>query len=195
MAEKRPDPPLLATNTTTTGEDSKALLDKQRSETISSFSFDYQRELERKQYLKSLLERTREQIQEEDWLYVESRRIEQNYHKVVQERKELLKLLGGRDGIGGIENLVNGVLQVSANGSIANHNPVKTTALNTGVVGGTGSSSSSNNKKKMHGWEFEGNGNGLPEGWAGEGSKRKATAAQGKSFSLISYYYISPPYH
>jgi len=37
-------------------------------------------------------------------------------------------------------------------------------------------------KKKMTGWEFEGNGNGLPEGWAGEGSKRKATAAQGESF-------------
>ncbi|GAA5949545.1 hypothetical protein JCM3765_002698 [Sporobolomyces pararoseus] len=187
LAEKRPDPPIISSSSTstatTTTEETKALLDKQRTETIQSFSFDLSKELERKQYLKSLLERTREQIQEEDWLYVESRRIEQNYHKIVQERKKLLKILGGRDGIGS-ENLFNGVLQVSANGSIAttnNNNNLKSTGgSSTGLVGAVGGagSSSSNNKKKMHGWEFEGNGNGLPEGWAGEGSKRKATAAQ-----------------
>lgn len=128
------------------------------------------RELERKSYLKSLLSRTPQQIAEEDFLYVESRRLEQNYHKIVEERRELLKILGGRDGVG--MNMSNN----ASNGMNA-FGGIKT--------GQVGLQQQQVSKKKMTGWEFEGNGNGLPEGWAGEGSKRKATAAQGESFFKI----------
>ncbi|GAA5923021.1 Swc4p [Sporobolomyces koalae] len=154
LAEKRPDPQVADP-----GEQEK--LDKQRQETVASFAFDLDRELERKAYLRSLLDRTPAQIAEEDFLYVESRRIEQNYHKIAAERADLLSLLGGRDAVG--INLNSGI-QIGSNG---------TTVKGTAAAG-----PSTFNKKKMTGWEIEGNGNGLPEGWAGEGSKRKATAAQ-----------------
>lgn len=134
------------------------------------------RELERKSYLKSLLSRTPQQIAEEDFLYVESRRLEQSYHKIVEERRELLKILGGRDGVG-----MN--MNAAANG---------VNSLGGGGIKGQGVLQQQVSKKKMTGWEFEGNGNGLPEGWAGEGSKRKATAAQGKLSNLQPSF--SPPH-
>lgn len=56
-----------------------------------------------------------------------------------------------------------------------------------GNVGGPAGSKEMGNKdvdkkrKGQTGWEIEGlNGGGLPEGWQGEGSKRKATVAQGE---------------
>ncbi|GAA5870288.1 hypothetical protein JCM16303_001950 [Sporobolomyces ruberrimus] len=174
LAEKRPDPPRQVTAEGQDASIEQEKLDKQRQETVSSFSFDLSREQERKSYLRSLLSRTPQQIAEEDFLYVESRRIEQNYHKIAEERAELLRILGGRDGVGINPNA--GVLQIGQNGTT-------TMVAGGNKVGGGGSigamaNAGSSNKKKMHGWEFEGNGNGLPEGWAGEGSKRKATAAQ-----------------
>lgn len=64
--------------------------------------------------------------------------------------------------------------------------------MNVGVGGGAKGSGSAadksglggdkGKKKGGPGWEIEGlDGGGLPEGWAGEGSKRKATAAQGST--------------
>jgi DNA methyltransferase 1-associated protein 1 len=195
LAEKRPDPPIdpnITDPTSASALEMKEKLDKQRQETISSFSFDYSREMERKNYLKSLLERTRQQINEEDFLYVESRRIEQNYYKMNQERKELLKLLGQRDGIGiDYNNLASHqLLGIQPNGTTTSATSIRNSTgggggLQQGGVQANGAATLAGvNKRKMHGWEFEGNGNGLPEGWAGEGSKRKATAAQGNVFCL-----------
>ncbi|GAA5887666.1 hypothetical protein JCM5296_004452 [Sporobolomyces johnsonii] len=152
LAANRPGPEV-------TDPAEKEKIDKARQETVASFSFDMHRELERKAYLRSLLSRTPAQIAEEDFLYVESRRIEQNYHKIAAERADLLRLLGGREGVG-----VTGTgVQLGVGG---------------GAKGASATAQAADKKKKMPGWEFEGNGNGLPEGWAGEGSKRKATAAQ-----------------
>lgn len=126
------------------------------------------REIDRKAYLRSLLSRTPAQIAEEDFLYIESRRLEQAYNKITVERADLLKILGGREGIG-----AHGGVQV-------------------GVGGGVKGASNRNEKdaerkrKGQTGWEIEGlNGGGLPDGWAGEGSKRKATPAQGTLQPLL----------
>ncbi|GAA6022548.1 hypothetical protein JCM11491_005596 [Sporobolomyces phaffii] len=187
LAERRPDPSITSVTTTTSdvaaAAEDKERLDKQRHETVQSFAFDLAREVERKNYLRSLLARTPQQIAEEDFLYVESRRIEQNYHRVATERHELLRLLGQREGVGINAPLGDGaIISIAANGTT-----LKAAAVaGAGGVGGAGSAAAAigpagaggHSKKKMHGWEFEGNGNGLPEGWAGEGSKRKATAAQ-----------------
>lgn len=53
------------------------------------------REVERKAHLATLLSRTPQQIQEEQFLYVESRRLEQNAAKIQREREDLQHLLTG----------------------------------------------------------------------------------------------------
>ncbi|KAK4704694.1 DNA methyltransferase 1-associated protein 1, partial [Phenoliferia sp. Uapishka_3] len=134
-----------------------------RQATIGSLSFDKNREIDRKTYLLSLLSRTPAQIAEEDFLYVESRRLEQNYTKITHERAELLKILGGREGIG-----AQGGMNVGVGGGAKGVNVKNDNNL-----------SGSQKRKGGPGWELEGlNGGGLPDGWAGEGSKRKATITQ-----------------
>ncbi|GAA5832152.1 hypothetical protein JCM11251_004258 [Rhodosporidiobolus azoricus] len=141
----------------------KEKLDRARQESVAQFHFDMNRELERKAYLRSLLERTPAEIAEEDFLYVESRRIEQNYHRIAAERAELLHLLAGRDGVG----VSNSGVQLGVGGG----------AKGVAGVGGMGQNGI-DKKRKGPGWEVGGPGIGLPEGWAGEGSKRKQTAAE-----------------
>ena len=115
-------------------------------------------------YLRSLLSRTPTQIAEEDFLYVESRRLEQSYTKITQERAELLKILGGREGIG-----AQGGMNVGVGGGAKGVN-IRNDVAGQGAL----------KRKGGPGWELEGlNGGGLPDGWAGEGSKRKATVTQG----------------
>ncbi|BGP04839.1 SWR1-complex protein 4 [Rhodotorula toruloides] len=135
----------------------KERLEKARQEAVASFSFDLNRELERKAYVASLLSRTPAEIAEEDFLYVESRRIEQNYHKIAAERAELLHLLGGRDGIGASGSGAQGLA-----------------GLGQGGMGGK----EAERRRKGPGWDYAGSANALPEGWAGEGSKRRATAEE-----------------
>lgn len=180
LAQNRPGP-------TPTDLAEKEKVDKARQEMVSSFSFDLSestawtwvspeqslmafsrradRELERKAYLRSLLSRTPAQIAEEDFLYIESRRIEQNYHNIASERAELLHLLGGREGIG--KTASGG--QAGAGG---------------GLKGLSQSAKEAEKKKRGPGWEMVAGVNALPEGWAGEGSKRRITAAEGENGSL-----------
>jgi DNA methyltransferase 1-associated protein 1 len=54
-----------------------------------------ERELTRKKYLLSLENRTSEQIAEEEALFVEVKRLEQNERKFKKEREELLRTLAG----------------------------------------------------------------------------------------------------
>lgn len=125
------------------------------------------RELERKAYVASLLSRTPAEIAEEDFLYVESRRIEQNYHKIAAERAELLHLLGGRDGIG-----------MSGSGAQSG-----LAGFGQGGMGGK----EADRRRKGPGWDYAGSANALPEGWAGEGSKRRATAEEGEPARVVEY--------
>ncbi|GAA96767.1 uncharacterized protein L969DRAFT_90693 [Mixia osmundae IAM 14324] len=78
-----------------------------KSKLLTEYAFDKSREIARKAYLTTMLSRTPAQIAEEDFLYVESRRLEQNYAKHQRDRENLLRLLGGplasnaHTGIGG----------------------------------------------------------------------------------------------
>lgn len=66
-----------------------------RQALLSTYSFDKQREVERKKAVARLYTRTPDQLAEEEALYVEIRRIEQNEARFASEREELLRLLGG----------------------------------------------------------------------------------------------------
>ena len=66
-----------------------------KAQSANAYVFDKNRETARKQYLRSLKDRTAEQIAEEEYLYVESRRLEQTYSRTIREREDLLRLLGG----------------------------------------------------------------------------------------------------
>jgi len=68
-----------------------------KAQLISSFQFDKERELTRKKYILSLENRTPEQIAEEEALYIEIKRLEQNERKFKKEREALLRTLAGID--------------------------------------------------------------------------------------------------
>jgi DNA methyltransferase 1-associated protein 1 len=68
-------------------------LSQDRQTLIQQFSFDKSKEVERKKALEVLLNRSPEQIEEEEALFVEARRLEQNDMKLAKEREQLLKFL------------------------------------------------------------------------------------------------------
>ncbi|KAF9962565.1 swr complex subunit [Modicella reniformis] len=73
----------------------------EKAQLLSSMSYDMNREMERKKNLEILNNRTPEQIEEEEALYLEARRIDQNEKKIARERENLLRLLSTRDMYGG----------------------------------------------------------------------------------------------
>lgn len=66
-----------------------------RSALVLTYSFDRAREVERKKHVARLYSRTPEQLAEEEALYIEARRLEQNEGRFAAEREELMRLLGG----------------------------------------------------------------------------------------------------
>ncbi|KAI1314950.1 swr complex subunit [Mortierella claussenii] len=69
----------------------------EKAQLLSSMAYDKDREVERKKNLEILNTRTPEQIEEEEALYLEARRIDQNEKKITRERESLLRLLNTRD--------------------------------------------------------------------------------------------------
>ncbi|KAF8938501.1 swr complex subunit [Dissophora ornata] len=69
----------------------------EKAQLLSSMAYDKNREVERKKNLEILNTRTPEQIEEEEALYLEARRIDQNERKITRERENLLRLLNTRD--------------------------------------------------------------------------------------------------
>ncbi|KNZ47257.1 hypothetical protein VP01_656g5 [Puccinia sorghi] len=69
--------------------------DPNKKHLIQSHHFDKQREIERKKHVKALLNRTPAQLQEEEFIYIETRRLEQNLLKRIKNRDELMKIIGG----------------------------------------------------------------------------------------------------
>ncbi|KAG0224890.1 swr complex subunit [Actinomortierella wolfii] len=69
----------------------------EKAQLLSSMAYDKNREIERKKNLEILNTRTPEQIEEEEALYLEARRIDQNEKKITRERENLLRLLNLRD--------------------------------------------------------------------------------------------------
>lgn len=66
-----------------------------RQAQLQTFAYDRNQEVERKRAVEKLFSRTPEQLAEEEALYVEARRLEQNEAKFARERDDLLRLLGG----------------------------------------------------------------------------------------------------
>ncbi|KAG0325473.1 swr complex subunit [Podila humilis] len=69
----------------------------EKAQILTTLMYDKDRETERKRNLEILNTRTPEQIEEEEALYLEARRIEQNEKKITKERENLLRLLNTRD--------------------------------------------------------------------------------------------------
>ncbi|KAJ7240312.1 hypothetical protein B0H12DRAFT_1024723 [Mycena haematopus] len=66
-----------------------------RNALLSSLQFEKERELTRKRYVASLENRTPEQIAEEEALYLEIKRLEQNERRFKRERDDLLRTIAG----------------------------------------------------------------------------------------------------
>ncbi|OLL23911.1 SWR1-complex protein 4 [Neolecta irregularis DAH-3] len=60
---------------------------------LQQMNFDKRKEIARKEYLITLSQRTREQIQEEEQLYIEMKRMETAEKKMLAERAEIIQLL------------------------------------------------------------------------------------------------------
>ncbi|KAF5359043.1 hypothetical protein D9758_004758 [Tetrapyrgos nigripes] len=71
--------------------------DASKNQLMASFNFDKEREQVRKKYIANLESRTPEQVQEEEALYLEIKRLEQNERKFKKDREELLRTLAGVD--------------------------------------------------------------------------------------------------
>ncbi|KAI0089333.1 hypothetical protein BDY19DRAFT_945299 [Irpex rosettiformis] len=69
--------------------------DASKANLLASLAFDKEREITRKGYVASLETRTASEIAEEEALYVELRRLEQNERRFKKERDELLRTLLG----------------------------------------------------------------------------------------------------
>ncbi|PKI84997.1 swr complex subunit [Malassezia vespertilionis] len=66
-----------------------------RQAQLQTYAYDKQQETDRKRAVEKLFLRTPDQFAEEEALYVEARRLEQNEAKFAKERNDLLRLLGG----------------------------------------------------------------------------------------------------
>ncbi|KAJ7584333.1 hypothetical protein C8J56DRAFT_950702 [Mycena floridula] len=64
---------------------------------LATFSFDKPREEMRKRYLHTLAKRESKQIEEEEALYIEIKRLEQTERKFKREREDLLRTIAGID--------------------------------------------------------------------------------------------------
>ncbi|KAG9121976.1 swr complex subunit [Ceratobasidium sp. 392] len=74
-----------------------------KAQLLSSFNFDKDRESTRKEYLRGLFNRTPAQIAEEEALYIEMKRLQQNEARFARDREDILRMLGGLDS--GLANL------------------------------------------------------------------------------------------
>ncbi|KZT05541.1 uncharacterized protein LAESUDRAFT_726808 [Laetiporus sulphureus 93-53] len=82
-----------------------------RNQLMSSLAFDKEREITRKRYIASLESRTPQQKAEEDALYVELKRLEQNERRFKRDREELLRtLLGIESGLPDIKEDEDGLM-------------------------------------------------------------------------------------
>jgi DNA methyltransferase 1-associated protein 1 len=112
--------------------------DTAKAASVNAYAFDKGREVARKEYLKSLLSRTPAQIAEEEFLYVESRRLEQTYAKVSREREDLLRMLAGPgSGVSIAGSNAPGVALPALGNSLAASTLQKSTNRRRSVRGGT----------------------------------------------------------
>ncbi|KAJ4478313.1 hypothetical protein J3R30DRAFT_3657575 [Lentinula aciculospora] len=68
-----------------------------KGQLMNSFQYDKEKETLRRKYVSSLANRTPEQIQEEEALYIEIKRLEQNERQFKRDRENLLRTIAGID--------------------------------------------------------------------------------------------------
>ncbi|KAI9008856.1 hypothetical protein CLU79DRAFT_711376 [Phycomyces nitens] len=108
-----------------------------RQSLVQQYSFDKSKEVERKQALAILANRTKDQMDEEEALLVEARRIELNEARLCKEREGLLNMLQ-------LEQLQ----QVPSTPGTPTHSLVVSTPGGIGITGGTASAASGSDIKK-----------------------------------------------
>ncbi|KAJ6490413.1 hypothetical protein C8R47DRAFT_469461 [Mycena vitilis] len=84
--------------------------DSSKQVLLSSLQFDKEREVMRKRYVASLENRTPEQIAEEEALYMEIKRLEQNERRFKRERDDLLRTIAGIES--GLPDVVEDEMQL-----------------------------------------------------------------------------------
>ncbi|KAJ7781061.1 hypothetical protein B0H16DRAFT_1496958 [Mycena metata] len=82
-----------------------------KQQLLSSFAFDKEREVLRKRYVTSLENRTPEQIAEEEALYMEIKRLEQNERRFKRDRDDLLRTIAGIES--GLPDVVEDEVQLT----------------------------------------------------------------------------------
>ncbi|KAJ1914910.1 swr complex subunit [Tieghemiomyces parasiticus] len=79
------------------GRHAGSLSDPTLQRDLALYDYNKDREIERKSYLEKLYGRTREQIEEEECLFLEVRRLDQNERRLTHEREALLRLLNAHE--------------------------------------------------------------------------------------------------
>ncbi|CAK5265766.1 unnamed protein product [Mycena citricolor] len=100
--------------------------DASKNTLLASFSFEKDREVLRKKYIASLEDRTKEQIAEEEALYIEVKRLEQNERRFKRDRDNLLRTLAGIES--GLPDIVEDEVQLAqlhADMKFSSHNKRK----------------------------------------------------------------------
>ncbi|EJU06594.1 hypothetical protein DACRYDRAFT_103540 [Dacryopinax primogenitus] len=69
--------------------------DPNKAQTLAGFNFDKQQERKRRDYVVALFNREPEAIEEEEALYIEVKRLEQNERRFTKDREDLLRMLAG----------------------------------------------------------------------------------------------------
>ncbi|KZT60742.1 hypothetical protein CALCODRAFT_522889 [Calocera cornea HHB12733] len=69
--------------------------DPDKAQMLANFTFDKEQERKRRDYVTALFKREPEAIEEEEALYIEIKRLEQNERRFTKDREDLLKMLAG----------------------------------------------------------------------------------------------------
>ena len=171
---------------------------QERQALIQQYAFDKRKEAERKEALIALFNRTKEQVEQEEALFVEARRIELNEPRLAREREALLNALqleqaqqappapltpttASGSNVAAITNNVVGAVNgnatnVSAGGSLSTPGGI-------GIAGGTASTAGLDNKKKKR---MEEPGTGPAAVAAGSSSNNNSNSGGNKKNRRIS---------
>ncbi|KZP00204.1 hypothetical protein CALVIDRAFT_560796 [Calocera viscosa TUFC12733] len=69
--------------------------DPNKAQTVANFAFDKDQERKRRDYVTALFKREPEAVEEEEALYIEVKRLEQNERRFTKDREDLLRMLAG----------------------------------------------------------------------------------------------------
>ncbi|BFZ59844.1 swr complex subunit [Saitoella coloradoensis] len=120
----------------TTSRTPLSIMTPQQMDRYHQLQYDKSREVERKAYVTALLQRSPEEVAEEEALFIEAKRIEANEKRMAQERAELLRLLESPPSKGSIASYTGsqGLAALANNMLLADKNKKKKPTID-GVAG------------------------------------------------------------